>query len=665
MRRRLQFIRDDHGSVLIFVAVMVPVLIAAFAIVVDVGNWFVHKRSLQNEVDAAALAGGSAWGDCFNGAGTAALEAVAAKYAGGTYNLQVGGSVKGTLGVAYNSTTYPPNPPAGVGPDDTTPDPCVPTNGRFIFDVKATEKAVPLLLNGLVPTAGPDIHATARVELRQVLALHGLLPLGVPDVRPQFVFVQFVDEDNAGSPITSWVQLAKGGTVGINQYWTLPVGTPSVPVTISSNNIGVRVRLVGGSDPAAACGQTLVDCYDAGSVNGIVHIRGWSSAAAAPAVRNAWLLPGTCAPDSYFATGTCSGGLQAEVDLGTTHPLNPATGASAVINASVDGNGTIPLTPPPTPTAGFNTWNLNQGLPFTSTGPHTVSLAWKWQQTSGTWTSPGGTVFTCNSQTNGANANKCVDSGALGPVQRAFVSDPVRSGPVQALQIGLAGGSTAGANSFQRGSTQNLTVTLGTPGNFEVQAATANAPLVTLRLDGGGSLKQTIDCDPNIPNLRGEIAQGCAPGYTADDTGAACPSYNALWSTAQPWYCVKSQTGGPVPNQIDQGFNQRIQGGANGCVDDNAWPNYPLNDTRIVPLFLTPFGSFQGNGNDVYPVTGFGAFYVTGYNGDPCPNATPNVPKGGIVGHFINYIVHDPGSTPSPKFCDINSLVPCIPVLVK
>jgi hypothetical protein len=249
-------------------------------------------------------------------------------------------------------------------------------------------------------------------------------------------------------------------------------------------------------------------------------------------------------------------------------------------------------------------------------------------------------------------------------VQRAFIADPNRSGPVQALQIGVSAGATAGANSFQQGTTQNLTVTLATTGSFEVQAATANAPIVSLRVAGNGSQNQSIDCDPNISNLRGEIKAGCAPGYITDDNAAACPSYNTLWSTPQPWYCVKVQTGGAV-GQVEQGLNDRIQLGGNSCTDDNAWPNYPLTDRRIVPLFLTPFGSFSGSGNTVVPVTGFGAFYITGYNGDPCPHATPGVAKGFMVGHFITYIVDDPGAKPSPKFCDITSLVPCIPVLVK
>src|SRR6266545_7790725 len=89
-------LRDERGSVLMFVVVGLPVLLAVFAIALDVGNWFVHHRALQNQVDAAALAGGGLFVNCFNGVGAGPMQAEAAKYAGGTYKLQVGGSIAGT-----------------------------------------------------------------------------------------------------------------------------------------------------------------------------------------------------------------------------------------------------------------------------------------------------------------------------------------------------------------------------------------------------------------------------------------------------------------------------------------------------------------------------------------------------------------------------------------
>ena len=59
---RRQRMRDERGQVLVLFAVMLPVLFALGAIVIAVGNWFVQARMLQTKVDAAALAGGTAWG---------------------------------------------------------------------------------------------------------------------------------------------------------------------------------------------------------------------------------------------------------------------------------------------------------------------------------------------------------------------------------------------------------------------------------------------------------------------------------------------------------------------------------------------------------------------------------------------------------------------------
>src|SRR5439155_16541250 len=46
----------------------------------------------------------------------------------------------------------------------------------------------------------------------------------------------------------------------------------------------------------------------------------------------------------------------------------------------------------------------------------------------------------------------------------------------------------------------------------------------------------------------------------------------------------------------------RILGGSNSCTAPINWPNYTQDDRRIVPLIITPFGSFSGSGNDIVPV---------------------------------------------------------------
>src|SRR5690242_1633257 len=53
-RRRLIRWRNEQGQVLVLGTV-----------VVDVGNWFIHRRHLQTQVDAAALAAAGSFNGCF------------------------------------------------------------------------------------------------------------------------------------------------------------------------------------------------------------------------------------------------------------------------------------------------------------------------------------------------------------------------------------------------------------------------------------------------------------------------------------------------------------------------------------------------------------------------------------------------------------------------
>jgi hypothetical protein len=330
-----------------------------------------------------------------------------------------------------------------------------------------------------------------------------------------------------------------------------------------------------------------------------------------------------------------------------THPLT-GTGITSEVWATVDGGGKYPLTPGGT--TGLVTWTANTGVPLVGGGPHDVGISWSWEQISGTWQGDN-----CTNKKN----NPCQDSGTFGVVQRGFVADPDRSGVVQTLQVSQ-GATTSGANSFQYG-TVSLGITLGVSGSLQVQSL-ATDPVVNLRVVG--SQNQSIDCDPNISNLRGEIAAGCAPEYKLNPT-LTCPSYGALWGTPQPWPCAKTQTGGSV-GQVSQGLEDRILGGSNTCTAPNNWPNYPSGDRRIVPLMITPFGSFSGSGNDVVPIIDFGTFYVTswgGPGGDPCPGAAA-VPKGYIQGHFIKYAQPNPNAV-GETVCDPTALTPCVAVMTR
>jgi Putative Flp pilus-assembly TadE/G-like len=639
--------RED-GGILVLVAMLTPVLLLFLAIAVDVGNWWVHKRHLQLQADAAALAGGALLGQCFSDPAGAnvAIAAEATRFggaAGSSYNTQVGGTMKGTVSLAYQSNTFPSGAADPAGDTETEP-PC--DTEHLMFDVKASEEGVPLffrpLLDLVVPGStfdDPTIDTQARVELKQVEIQEGMLPVAVPDLRFTYVFATFVNEVTGAALGT--VQLTKAGTSGADQLWN---ATTPVSVTIPSAHVGVRIRLVGGSDPAAACATLYTECYDLDSDDGVVHVRGWSTATA-PAARNAWLLPGSCTPDGYFATTDCSAGIQAEVDLGPLHPLT-GTGVTADVWASLGGDGHYSLTPGGT--TGVVTWTSLTGLPLAGSGPHPVELNWSWEQTTGVWAGKA-----CTDKKN----NPCKAEGSFGPVQRAFLAGG-RSGPLRSVQVYESGVTTSGSNSFQVGTTHLLGVSLAVTGSLKVQSATTD-PVVELRVTG--SQNQSIDCDPAIPNLRDEIKGGCGPAYKLNKT-LACPAYNVLWTLPEPWECVKTQTGGSV-GQVEQGLQDRILGGANTCTAPINWPNYDMDDPRIVPLIITPFGTFGGSGNDIVPVIDFAAFYVVGWNSDPCPGAHP-VPKGYIAGHFIKYAEPNPNGA-GKNVCDPDLITPCVPVMTR
>ena len=111
--------------------------------------------------------------------------------------------------------------------------------------------------------------------------------------------------------------------------------------------------------------------------------------------------------------------------------------------------------------------------------------------------------------------------------------------------------------------------------------------------------------------------------------------------------------------------------------------------------FFTTYESFTNTGNEVYPIVGFGNFYVTGYgevvNGkwkggapeDPCADGNGsgvvgagNVPPSDIDlskntlwvwGHFVNEVTPAPFTTGgSGALCNPEaSFQPCVAVLVE
>jgi hypothetical protein len=651
---------DERGFVLVTLAVSLVAFVAMSWFVVDVANWWMHKRHLQNQADAGALAGAGAirYPSCSD----TSVSASAATYVGA-----------GSGGTAYNKPQD-----VGIAPakfswtlNGGLASPC--TSG--IVDVVARETDPPWYFK--VPGLSKpvfDIKAHARVEIRQQSTRAGGLPIGVPDANPKAAHVWLVNE--ATGAVLAQTDLTPSGSSGGLALWSNQL-TP-LPVTFGASASDLRVGAVvalGGTTTLPACGQPLVQCYDAtaslgaGGVPsaGLSFIRGWTNAGSgtqpnAPLARSVSLVPGTC-PNPYFAaaTASCTFGVSAKVDFGPTTPA-PTAGVGASLTATVSGT-TYPLTYNTT----SQTWTSATTIPLApGAGPVAVTL--DWAETKGT--------VSGNACKNG-NGNKC--TGSFGTVQRAFSATDDRSGPIKLLQVSEAGsvtGSVERCSTVQTSCTHSFVVTVGVQGSLALAASTSD-PVVSLRVVGG-SQNQSLDCDPNVSQLKSELAQGCAPLYKVN-TGTSCPgSPSTLWGQAQPWSCVAVQTG-TARNQVSAGMNLRILGDekAKSCTAPNHWSSFPAldpGDPRILEVFVTPFGAFGGNGSTTVPVSDFATFYITGWTGqgngfdNPCEghgdDAVPNGETGYIVGHFIKYISPNLDGGGSAA-CDPLGLGSCVAVMTQ
>lgn len=627
----VRLVREEHGGVLVFVAFFLPVAILFMSFVLDVGNWFEHKRHLQLQADAAALAGaGSFRFPCADDP----IIAKVREYSGDLYNAQVGGTPPERVHLEINSKNYYNQ----ASPNDDTVE--APPCSALMVDVKMTETDVPWFFRAA--SFIPFINAHARVRIFQKTMSAGGLPIGVPDVNPKVGQVTFINERTRD--VLASAPLQRTGFSGGLAIWE----NVAAAVAIPEDPVGVRIAFGGGS--STTCGDPLVECYDAESDNGLLFIHGWSTAGSgeqpnAPIARDVRLAyTGSCS-DPYFVLtlSFCTIGIRANVDIGSL----PAT--EARFTAAV-GNRKYALS--------FNAgvWEADGIRVDPAEGPVDFQVEWKLTD---------GFVGAQDCSTGGG----C--TGTFGVVQRAFAASDARSGPIRVAQVWESG--VMWANSLASG-THDLVVKVGILGSL-ANAQTVSDPIVTLRVVGG-SRNQSLDCDPALPSLKEELAQGCLPVY-AKNVGNACPgSTAALWASSQPWDCVAIQTG-TARNQVAEGLNTRILGLAKPalCTSPNNWsmfPALPAGDPRILDVFLTPFGVFGGSGSGTVPVSDFATFYVTGWTGqgtgfdNPCEgngdDPVPNNNAGYIVGHFIKYVdTLNTGGGTQP--CDLSALGSCVAVL--
>jgi hypothetical protein len=711
---------DERGAVLVIVgaAMLAFVLLAAF--VVDAANFYEHKRHLQLQADAAALAGAHAF--ALAGCSDSTISGDAHKY-GGSYwdpvanavvlepfNSQVGGTNPANIHVLINSSGYFGDTGAG---DNTDPNgsPC---NAKYV-DIKATEAKLPWFFGfgGLVPR----INAHARVSLVQETRSNGALPIAVPNPLPTSAAAIFIDETTSPPTIVGKAQLFEIGPSGSLDLWQSSTTSP-VSVTIPSLATGIVIALSGKKNLsltgtlADICDQTLTDCYDANTdppTNGLSFIRGYSGVGSGsqpnpPILRSVELFPVNCPSNGvYFAnnTSSCTYDLVTRIDAALAGGVQMPKAAQ--IYAASTPTSSVQLDSSTDPNCGSVAgadpcWHGTLSLP-TASGPNAVTITWA--ETTGCL---GATLCTdknaivCKS----GNGNKCTGTFAS-PAQRAYSAVTATtgnsSGPVKLLNLcgdtdpGYPACPTDGHHSYLVASTHSFVVTVGLAGTLQ-NATSVSDPLVSLRVKSVTG--QSLDCDPGYTNLKTELALGCRPSYIINTGTPDCSQINTttLWGSAQPWSCVAVNTG-RSPNDVAAGLNQRIFGtdkppnnwpacsSGLGNLGYNNWPlfvnnggtdGFPTGDPRILNAFITTYGAFShvnGTSGSV-PIIGFGHFYVTGYTGngagfDPPRNCNmdpvPNNDTGLIVGHFIRYIDKLGGTGTAP--CDPNSINACVIVMNK
>src|SRR5436305_1555816 len=133
MRLLRRIVGEQRGAMAVVVGLLFPALLGLGVLAVDVGNWYVHKRELQTQADAAALAGAAYLKfPCDNAPITAGAQSYAGKDHNNFANVPTARST-----FLLNQTNF--SGQSNPGDSDLSGSPC---NDKAV-DVKMTEKDIP------------------------------------------------------------------------------------------------------------------------------------------------------------------------------------------------------------------------------------------------------------------------------------------------------------------------------------------------------------------------------------------------------------------------------------------------------------------------------------------------------------------------------------------
>ena len=402
-----RIVHGERGGVLALSAVLIPVFLLFTALVVDVGNWFTHKRQLQNRADAGAFAAAVGysknWQGCFasdptiRAAAARAIANAARQYSAdpdpgdytpdpipaSLYNDQIANQSK--LDVVINSTDFVNNNDYSDDYDGNVAtklgDPCykhpaddISAAGRWT-DVKVNEKDLPSLF-GTFGLPLSQNRARARVEVRPAISANKFLPIAVPDNIVTKVQVRYFDQCTGKELLKQDLAKLDAGTFdgyqskGGGTLWAVPggdptVGDPSKSVSLPLNPydpadcpsssyrpIAEQVRVTSSPDvdidqPCATLQDTsFADCFTR-----LSQIRVWNTGNADDEVRvrEVRAYGGCGSPgDPYFGTlpfgqVNCHYDVEVVVDWGTRD--DASANLNVPDNFKVSANG-VPLGDP-------------------------------------------------------------------------------------------------------------------------------------------------------------------------------------------------------------------------------------------------------------------------------------------------------------------------------
>ena len=626
------------------VVLFLPVVMLLAVFVVDVGNWFEHKRHLQLQADAGALAGGGSFTyPCTNDT----IVERARTYAGdpsssAPYNAQIPPTEDSNVHVLVNSGEYWNE--GGADYSDGGP----PCSARMV-DVKITETDLPWYFQ--IATV-PAINAHARVEVQGLLNMGGRAASRRARTSSRTsARAVFVDE-STGTELAS-TPLVKTGTSNGMTVWDNTAAPISVP--ISASRIGVRIALGGGT--STTCGGRFVACYDLGSSNGLLHVRGWSPAGSGtqpnpPLARDVRLFAGSCT-DPYFSTSTssCTVGVSAVVDFGTNDPVG-ALGASVT---AVIGGVTHPLTYD----AATGRWvstgtNLFPSPP--APGRCRSSCAGRRRRARSTI---GSKLESCK-----MNGNKC--DGTFGVVQRTFAGSEARSGAIKVAQV--SEGGVAGANSFQLGA--NPQPRRPDRGRGEPQQRDGRERPARRHARHRGARTSRSTATPIFRTCRTSSLRAAPPTTRTTRGAPARRPPRRCGRPPSPGTARRFRRAGPSA-RCQQGLQRRGSSAPRrpSACSPNNWselPEPPDGDPRIVPGLPHPVRVLRGERQRRVPVTNFATFYVTGWTGrrfEPVPGTATTRARQGLHRRALHQ-VRRPLNTGggSGELCDFNAFGSCVAV---